>query len=205
MSKYLKEPLLARFLKYVAQYLLGLTWIWQKILYPIFYNMYRCYKWLSIMYINLWHKVVRGRMSAGLFILATMVMVPLTPIALWTGVNTGAYLITGKYETIYLTSTEEINPEEDIHSVRGCESLPCREENSIYFRVKANMFTHAYAVITRGHLFYPDRVASVIAPGMNVCQVSSYGIRLKALMRGMDIYPYMLDAVCTPYVPPKVN
>lgn len=38
-----------------------------------------------------------------------------------------------------------------------------------------------------------------IAPGINRCEVLSYGISVKALMRGWGIYPLMLDAVCEPY------
>jgi len=108
------------------------------------------------------------------------------------------FLTTQQYEVIYLTNAEEVNPEDDVYSVRGCETIPCSEANSVYFRVRPTAFHQVYSLFTRGYFFYPDRVAAVVAPGVNECQVYSYGIRIKTLMRRGDWYPDMLDAVCSP-------
>lgn len=105
-------------------------------------------------------------------------------------------------EKIYLTSTQELDAEDDVHSVRGCVNFPCTEKEAIYFRVKRNFAHDVYSVSKRGYFFYPEEVAGVVAPGVNDCQVTSYGIRIRALRRGWGVYPNMLNAVCVPYKDP---
>lgn len=123
-------------------------------------------------------------------------MIPGLLFATW---QTGFLLLTGTTETIYLSAAEEIDPEADLHAIRGCRAMPCQEADAIYFRVRPTLVHDLYALTTRGSLFYPDYVASVVAPGVNKCEVHSYGLRIRALMRGWGIYPDMLDATCTPY------
>lgn len=204
MSKYLKEPWTVRFVKWLAQYTLGLTWIWQKIMAPVVRRVGRVWRWWSDKYMWIWSKVVYNkegkfsRMRAGIMILATALSFYLIPTGLFFTYQTTLFLTSQQYEVIYLTNSEEVDPDGDVYSVRGCEALPCSEQNSVYFRVRPTAFHHTYSFIDRGYLFYPDRVASVVAPGVNKCQVHSYGIRLKTLMRRGDWYPDMLDAVCEP-------
>lgn len=132
-------------------------------------------------------------------VLGTFLALWLLPSAVLTGWQIGLSQLTWQNETLYLTSAEEVDPENEIHSIRGCRAIPCSEADSVYFRVRSTWLHSAYSYWNRGHAFYPEEVAGVIAPGVNKCEVVSYGIRVKALMRGWGIYPDMLDAVCVPY------
>lgn len=138
---------------------------------------------------------LRGSMTAALTVIALW-MIPAAIATVW---NTALMATTWNEERVFLTATEEIDPDNDIHSVRGCESFPCTEKQAVYYRVSRNALHDVYAFRTRGYFFYPEEVASVVAPGVNDCQVTSYGIRVRALMRGWGIYPHLLNAVCVPY------
>ncbi len=134
--------------------------------------------------------------TAGTLISTMLViwMIPTVIYACWQGLLMAT---TWENEELYLTSAEEVG--DDIHSVRGCRKIPCSESDAIYFRVRSSLMHNLYAIADHGSVFYPDYTASVVAPGVNSCKVVSYGFRVKALMRGWDIYPDMLDATCVPY------
>lgn len=214
MGKYLKEPFLVRFVKWfknlwivqtlvwAVQYLLGWSWIFEKIIFPIMKKVFIIYKMLVKWYSWLWSKVVyngAGKFKRGLaatMIVATSLCLIFTPAMLYVTGHLILFVTTHTNETIYLTSANEIG--EDLHTVRGCENLPCEIGNSVYYYVDSQPFTTAWAIVQNRDWFYPDIVASVVAPGLNRCQVESYGIRFKFLMKKGNIYPYMLNAVCMP-------
>jgi hypothetical protein len=104
---------------------------------------------------------------------------------------------TWRQEKEYLISAEEVDAVEGIHAIRGCRQIPCAEEDAIYFRVRGTLAHTIWSVVARGTFIYPDCTASVVAPGVNLCDVTSYGIRVTALIRGWDLYPDMLYATCT--------
>lgn len=203
MSEYLKEPWLARFLKWLGQYLIGFTWVWQKFLWPIISAIFSVYKIISSAYIKLWKKTAYKdgkfrRYRAGMTIICTFMFLWVIPSLVHIGYQSTLFAFTSNYETIYLTNSQEIKPDEDIHAIKGCEALPCTEDNAVYYHVRPTGFHHLYSFWHRGSVFYPDLVASVVAPGYNECHVKSYGIRMKTLMHKYDVYPDMLDAVCKP-------
>lgn len=137
----------------------------------------------------------KRRVSAILFSTAfAFWMIPAMIGAVWQGT---LMLTTWENETIFLTNSEEVG--DDVFAIKGCRKIPCSEADATYFRVRSTLAHTIYAFGTRGNAFYPDYTASVVAPGVNSCEVTSYGIRVKALMRGWDVYPDMLDAVCVPY------
>lgn len=103
-------------------------------------------------------------------------------------------------ETVYMTNSQEVDPLNDIYSAQGCETLPCDQESSIYFRVDPILFNHLYSLVTEGNIFYPDYVAAAVPPSITKCTITSYGIRWKTLMRRWDIYPYLLRASCQPII-----
>lgn len=138
---------------------------------------------------------LRGSLTAAL----TVIVFWMIPGIIGTAWNAGLMVTTWEEERVFLTATEEIDPENDVHSVRGCESFPCTEKQAVYYRVSRNALHDGYALAKRGYFFYPEEVASVVAPGVNDCQVTSYGIRVRALMRGWGIYPHLLNAICVPY------
>ena len=47
-------------------------------------------------------------------------------------------------------------------------------------------------------LFFPDYVAASVPLSISQCTITSYGLRLKLIMRGVDIYPDLLKTECTP-------
>lgn len=217
MSQYIKDPLFVRIKNWfnsllivrgviwLFQYALGWGWIWSKIIYPIIQKMATIYKWVGVKYMDFWKWAVYDKegnfrvFRSAATIMVTTAMIWVIPAFIWLSINTGAWVFTGKsQEVVFLTSTQEIDPENDVHAIRGCESLPCTNDNSIYFRVKSNLFVQAYSFASGEGMFYPDLVASVVAPGVNKCTVDSYGIRVKTFMKKWEIYPYMLGAVCMP-------
>lgn len=154
-------------------------------------------------------KLTKTRVGAVLVTtLVALWMVPITLTAAWQG---ALMATTFKNEHIYLMSTQEIDPDGNVHSVRGCFELPCEESDAIYFRVSPSLMHTAYSLVDHGGFFYPDYTTSVVAPGVNSCQVQSYGVRIKSLMRGWDVFPHMLNATCSPYETntqfqaPKIN
>lgn len=204
MSKYLKEPFTTRAIKWMAQYLIGFTWIWQYILYPIISRVFRLYKWTANGYMKIWNKFVYtsegvfSRFRAAMLIIMTCLSIYVIPNMIFLSMHGVLYSFTAQREVIYLTNSQEIDAENDIHAIKGCEFLPCNNDNSVYYRVSPTNFAHAYSIFTEFSFFYPDLVASVVAPGLNKCTVDSYGIRIKTLMRKGDLYPWMLNAECMP-------
>ena len=153
-------------------------------------------------YVNqIWNRLARNRAGevtrkrAGITIALTLFVIMMTP----TFMSAALYAWTKETAIIYMTDTQEIDPENDVHSARGCRKIPCSDSDAAYFRVKGSIFHEIHSLVTKRHRFFPEEVSGVIAPGINRCEVLSYGIRVKALMRGWGIYPLMLDAVCEPY------
>jgi hypothetical protein len=131
---------------------------------------------------------------AGL-VFAWYVFVPVLVLLL----DVALYLATAKRdEVVYLTNSQEIIPEDNVHSVQGCHQLPCTDENSFYFRIRATLFNEIWSVVHGRGLFFPDYVAASVPLSISECKITSYGVRVKIFMRGMDIYPDLLQTECTP-------
>lgn len=221
MSKYIKDPLSVRirkwfdyqynkwwtlrFSKWLAQYLWGLTWIWQKLIYPILYRVAKLYKWTSAAYINIWNKWTYkngsfSRFSGAMMILATAFFVVLVPTLVHATYQATLFATTAQTNVVYLNNSQEIG--EDVHAISGCTDIECSQNETVYYRVRGTLFHHVYSGLTTWRLFHPDLVAGVVAPGVNRCVVKSYGIRAKLFSRNTkylpDLKPDMLDAVCKP-------
>lgn len=113
------------------------------------------------------------------------------------------YIFTARVdEVVYLSNAQEIIPEENVHSVQGCETekageeFSCSADQSLYFRIDPDAFSTVWSIFANGALFYPDYVAATIAPGWEKCTITSYGFRMKVFLRGFDIYPKLLSAEC---------
>ena len=207
--------------RFLAQFILASHWIYQNILSPVgrfasipVRHLFRWYRWL-------WDKVVytqdqyKNRMfsktRAGVFLTASLVfawfiLLPLLGFLL----DAGLYFATVKRdETVYLTNSQEIIPEENVHSIQGCHDLPCTDENSVYFRIRATLFNEAWSLVHGHGLFFPDYVAAAVPLSISKCTITTYGVRIKLVMRGMDIYPDVLTTECTPLqteeTPPTAN
>jgi hypothetical protein len=196
--------------RFLAQLILAAHWIYQSILRPVgrfasipLRHLFRGYRWL-------WDKVVyvedpyKNRMfsktRAGVFltvsiVFAWFILVP----ALVFLFDVGLYLATvRKDEVVYLTNSQEIIPEENVHSVQGCHSLPCTDDNSVYFRIRGTLFNEGWSLVHGRGIFYPDYIAAAVPLSISKCTITSYGVRIKFVVRGMDIYPDVLSTECAP-------
>lgn len=204
-----------RLYRFVWQLMWAFQWVWSNIGYPVFKVLRWPVKKLFNVYRRIWSYVVYYRdgfenlrfskTRAGMMVVATVLVgyVFATTIVVL-AFDTTMYVLTAKVdEEIYLTKSEEIDPEGNIHSVLGNSSLPLDEETGFYFRVEPTTFNHLWSLIHKGNLFYPDYVAAAVAPGLNKCKVTSYSIRAKTLMRNFDFYPKMLSASCIPIGAPQ--
>ncbi len=111
----------------------------------------------------------------------------------------GMVLMPKKDEKLYLNHSEEISPENNIYTVRGCRvAVGCGENDAVYFRVMPRLSHNIWSFFNNGGkpVFIPDHVIAPIAPGVNDCKVTSYGIRLRAA-KWAQVYPHMLSATCT--------
>jgi hypothetical protein len=185
----------------------SLGWIYWRLLEPALRAVvWRPGKWLFHWYRRQWERWTRknGRFSitrGAAMLMATSLIIYFPVFAVlelfW---DASWYLMTAKRdEVVYLTSSQEIDSDRDVHNVKGCETKPCQDQNSLYFRVRPTMFNHLWSVFHNGDVFYPDYVAGAVAPGMNRCTITSYGIRFKFIMRrmeGLNVYPDLLAARC---------
>lgn len=210
---------LARFSKNVRNTLGG---IWDGVLEPVYSVVAPPILWITGKYSALWSRFaykgesearVVSRSRAGFLLGATLVtLLAFTPTKLGEVIRfftvepvvDGTMMLASKTtEEFYLNHTQEIDPDHNVHSVRGCNSLgQCREEDSVYFRVRPRLAHDIWKTLNYGDPFYiPDHVVAPIAPGVNRCQVTYYGYRLTTswvsrLMRSMQVYPIMLEADC---------
>ena len=137
----------------------------------------------------------RRILVAASLVFAWFILIPLLGFLF----DVGLYLATAKRdEVVYLTNSQEIMPEDNVHSVQGCYELPCTDENSFYFRIRATLFNEVWSVVHGRGLFFPDYVAASVPLSISQCTITSYGVRLKLIMRGADIYPDLLKTECTP-------
>lgn len=171
------------------------------VLYTVLYNKTFAPLWRRFAYKN-------GEFSEkrGAIVIATYLALVLTFTSLlgfmW---DSTLYLTTARVnETVFLSNAQEIFPEDNIFSVQGCEvetgqtleDFSCSANESLYFRIHPNLFAQLWSYTNTGNFFYPDYVAAPIAPGWSRCVVTSYGFRLKTLIRRFEIYPELLDARC---------
>jgi len=198
------------FRRFLWQLAAGAIWIYEALLRPVarvlavpLLFLWRCYR-------RLWDRVVHVRdkfgnrlfskTRAGILLVVSFVGIwyVLVPLLMFL-VDLGLYALTvRKDETVYLTNSQEILPQENVHSVQGCHTLPCTDENSFYFRIRATWFNEAWSLVHGHGLFFPDYIAAAVPVSISKCHITSYGVRLKFVMRGMDIYPDVLQTECAP-------
>lgn len=184
-------------------------WMWVHLLRPIKNGVMAVAGSIFRQYRKLWSVVVYRRDTygdlrlsktrAGVFLTGTLV-------AAWCAIGIAGfvydsflYFATGYHdEEMYLTSSQEIDAYGNVHAVKGCSSLPCSDTDSVYFRINPSAFNHVWSFIHNRAPFYPDFVSAAVPPGFNRCVITSYGLRIKLLMRGLDLYPELLKASCVP-------
>src|SRR5215813_1314062 len=172
----------------IVRFLLG---IYDHLLEPLGRGLMRVTPWLCRPVRALWNRFVyvedqyknrrlskrraTGFVAAGL-VFAWYVFVPLVAFLY----DFGLYLVTVKHdEVVYLTNSQEIIPNENVHSVQGCHQLPCTDANSFYFRIRATLFNEVWSLVHARGLFFPDYVAASVPLSISQCKITSYGVRLK--------------------------
>lgn len=197
------------FHRFAIQVAIASVWIWRYLLHPVWRAVTWVFRGLFRQYRKLWSLVVYRhdafgnlrlvKTRAGVFLAGSLVGLFCLYGVLGFFYDAGMYALTGHHnEIMYLTSSQEIDATGNVHAVKGCDMLPCSDTDSVYFRITPSAFNHVWSLTHSGILFFPDYVSAAVPPGLNRCVISSYGIRVKLLMRGMDIYPELLKAACTP-------
>lgn len=205
---------LTAFHRFFFQFLAACHWVWSRMVWPTLRFLGKPVRWLWHLFRLLWDKVVYvedafqnrlfSKTRAGVFLAASAIfcwylVVPLLGILF----DTGVYLATKRHETVYLTNSQEILPEENEHSVQGCYGLPCSDENSIYFRIRPSYFNQLWSLFHGRGFFFPDYVAAAVPVSISKCTITSYGIRVKFLRRGLDLFPDLVEAQCDPLLGEK--
>lgn len=161
-------------------------------------------------YIDKWMRFVRkdgetSKKRASIFIFSTLLALWFSYVMFFLIKDVVFYMATYELnETVYLSNAQEIDPENNVHSVQGCMvkmeangNFSCSTEDSLYFRIHSTLFNQIWYFAKEGSFMYPDYVAATIAPGWQKCVISSYGFRAKLFVRRLDIYPTLLSVNCT--------
>lgn len=196
--------------RFLFQFAQGAGWIYVHIARPAIRILFKPIAWLWHLYRLLWDKAVYyederqerqfSKTRGGIFLalsglFAWYLFIPAV-VFLFHGT---LFLTTVKRgEVVYLTNSQEILPYDNEHSVQGCHALPCTDQNSIYFRIRASNFNEVWSLLSGRGLFFPDYVAASVPVAVSRCKITSYGLRIKLLMRGFDIYPDLLQTECSP-------
>lgn len=189
---------------FFVQFAVGLSWVWETLLWPVLRPIWRGFKWLFRRYMRLWDRVVYlktghfSRVRAGLMVTATLIALYLfVPVVVFVG-EAMLFIVTYDSEEVYLTGSQEIDTVENIHNVKGCETANCTPETALYYRVQDSTLNSVWSWVVHWQPFYADFVAASAGSGFSKCTVKSYGVRWRILTRNLEWYPNMLEASCTP-------
>ena len=196
-----------------AQVTASMLMVWRKVFLPIwnvFYMLGFGLIWNN--YMKVWKRFAytgegENRVFSkkrGVYTLSTTLFLLWFSVSIFSFVwHTTLYFTTARVdEIVYLSNAQEIAPDDNIFSVQGCEAVTtnenfsCSEDESLYFRIEPTGFAHAWSMVTRWNFFYPDYIAAPIAPGWQKCVITSYGFRMKTMIRRWEIYPTLLSAKC---------
>jgi len=181
------------------QVTLGLDWLSQKM-----GPFYKVLSWPIRKTLNLywffWDRWATNKKRAGVMIAVTGFIAYFVVLPTFEFIfDAGMYATTVKRnEVVYLFNAQELDHIENIHSVQGCYKLPCSDDDSIYFRIRATPFNEVWTIVNRHTLYFPDYIAAAVPVTISRCTITSYGIRFKLFMRSAEVYPDLLESVCQP-------
>lgn len=181
---------------------IGLFWIWENIVRPLWRKARRPIVWTYRAYVSFWDKVVIvpdpygkpvfSKTRAGLMVIATAIfwfilLGPLISVI----ADATIYALTAEVdERVILLSSQPLNDERNTHQVTGCTELPCAG-NPLYFLVRASLFNDLWTIAhLQGFSFYPDMVAAPIPMDVSECVITSYGLRRNFLW--LRMFPEIL-------------
>ncbi len=185
-------------------------WLYQHVLEPVGSLTPSVVKTVGYGYQRLWNRVCYGtdangdrrllKKRAGAMVLATALAVWYAPTILGTASSflwhAGLYITTARHRILYLHGSEE--PTSRQYAAKGCETLPCNDQNTLYFRIYDTLFHDIRHLVVYQSGFYPDFVAAAIPPGLNRCDVVDYSFRQKLFTRYLELDPILLEAECVP-------
>jgi hypothetical protein len=198
--------------RFWSQFVRSCGWIYMQLIAPITWRVYRAIRWAFARYRALWARWVYAKDAygdpefskarGGIMILATIAVCYLVYGVATVAATLPWYLATVQHnEQLYLSNSQNLSGEaggREIHEVYGCETLPCTDQNTVTFRVRASWFNEVWSVLHHGSLFYPGYVAAAVNPVVNRCIITSYGIRKKFLVRAWELYPDLVQVECMP-------
>jgi hypothetical protein len=198
--------------RFWSQFVRSCGWIYARLIAPITWRVYRAIRWAFGRYRALWARCVYGKDAygdaefskarGGMMILATIAACYLIYAVATIAGTLPWYLFTVRHdEQLYLSNSQNLSGQaegRDVHEVYGCETLPCTDQNTVTFRVRATWFNEVWSVLHHGALFYPGYVAAAVNPVVNRCTITSYGIRRKFLVRAWELYPDLVQVECMP-------
>ena len=198
--------------RFWSQLVRSFGWVYMKLISPVTWRIYRFIRWAFARYRALWARCVYAKDAygdpefskarGGLMIIATLAACYLTYCVVAVTATLPWYLATVRHaEQLYLSNSQNISTQaesHDVHEVHGCETLPCTDQNTVTFRVRATWFNEVWSILHHGSLFYPGYVAAAVSPVLNRCVITSYGIRKKLLIRSWDVYPDLVQVECMP-------
>jgi hypothetical protein len=195
------------------------AWIWYNLIFPVTKRLFRLARWLARKYRDLWLTLTYGKdqygarefrkgRAAAMVLCTTSVIGISIVFAEIPAVGLFWYLPLVQYnEELYLYNSQKVSEGatsstlDDVHEVHGCETMPCNDQNSVTFMVRGTWFNEAWSIVHNGTLFYPGYVAGAVAPVMEKCVITSYGIRKKfrTIARQWDIFPDLVQVKsCNP-------
>lgn len=190
--------------------------LYQKLIYPISWRLWRLVKWLLKQYRNLWLHITYktdlygvqrfSRMRGAGTAISTLIILYILYGVLMVSISLPWYLLTVKRnEVLYLSNHSAVEGHDkarikinDVYEITGCESLNCSDQDSVSFRVEASWFNEAWSIVHNHALYYPDYVAAAVSPVVNRCTITSYGVRRKFLVRYWELHPDILQVRCLP-------
>jgi hypothetical protein len=184
--------------KFLFQLVQAVGWIYLRILRPIVRILLKPVRWIWHLFRLLWDKAVyyedayqnrlfsKTRAGIFLFVSAVFAWFVFVPAVVFICHAILYFATVKRDEIVYLTNSQEILPHENEHSVQGCHAIPCTDQNSIYFRIRATNFNEVWSIMHGHGLFFPDYVAASVPVAVSRCKITSYGLRIKLLMRGLD-------------------
>ncbi len=192
--------------RFAATLLSGLHWAWTRVAWPLWSNLVRRpLWWLARLYARLWNAVTYARdpcgdrvfskTRGGLAVVATALFLwfllgPLLQLA----ADSVLYAFTGRIdEHVVLLSSQEVDAGRNVHNIEGCWTVECGDTESFYFRVRASLFNQLWNFAHGKGIFYPDYIAASVPTGKNRCVISSYGIRVSAVIRNLNWFPEVLE------------
>ena len=181
------------------------AWVWNKNVRPVAAAAlwlpklaFRFYMWA------LWNRIAVDREGkfrparGGVTLLATAAFLYFlgSPLAHLVGDGLLYALTVQRDHVLYLSDSQEVG--DGNHDVKGCTSLPCSEDNSVYFKVESTAFNQAWSILTGRGIFYPDAIAGGILNEIGKCTATTYGIRMKTFTRFFEVYPKLISVNCSP-------